>query len=336
MKLHHRKLKRRGSTSSSVSIKSITKSIRPGRGRKELAQTLLTLPVEVLNRIFDFLPQTALHELMLVSKSLIEAAATKMYHTPYFASTYRFAQFTYTVSHHRHYASLVRVLNMSYFTEIPQLQREPEAGWREWKFRNHSMYTTRATLRHPHKPINKRGWVPPKHSHPAPNAFLGPWALSRDVPLGGLIHVLRACEGLRVVDLSRAQLAEDFRVQDPRFPPSAWTGEVFASDIPKSFTYESEELRPVYNVHFIEELNKLGHLHTVVARNNVEFSTLMVAELVDGAGSNLKEVDFTGSGLAREKPWAVKGSREEVKGIVREMEIKTPKSPDPRKRLSVH
>lgn len=61
----------------------------------------------------------------------------------------------------------------------------------------------------------------------------------------------------------------------------------------------------------------------------------MIQELVDGASPSLKNVDFEHSGMARERPWAVKGSREEVRGIIREMERKGPMSPDSRKYLSL-
>jgi hypothetical protein len=128
------------------------------------------------------------------------------------------------------------------------------------------------------------------------------------------------------------QLAEDFLVVDKNYPPSAWTNAIYVSDVPKSWTWKSEELRPIYNICIIDQLRKLQHLETVIANNSVFLSTVMIQELVDYAHESLKYVDFENSGMEREKPWAIKGRREEVVAIVRKMEETIPRSPDPRRR----
>lgn len=73
----------------------------------------------------------------------------------------------------------------------------------------------------------------------------------------------------------------------------------------------------------------------MIANNGVFLSTLMIQELVDGAHPSLKNVDFEHSGMARAKPWAIKGTREEVVKIIRDMEKTTPRSPDPRRYLAL-
>lgn len=138
----------------------------------------------------------------------------------------------------------------------------------------------------------------------------------------------------RTINISSIQLAEDFLVVDHNYPPSAWTNTIYVSDVPKSWTWKSEELRPIYNIYIIDQLRKLKHLETVIANNSIFLSTLMIQELVDHSHESLRYVDFAKSGMEREKPWAIKGSRDEVVKIIREMEETVPRSPDPRRRLN--
>jgi hypothetical protein len=192
--------KRRHSNSSFVSVKStksMSSSIRSRRRVVMPRPTLPTLPSELLGLIFAHLPQKDLLALMLVARGLTEAAANALYHEPKFASTYRYAQFAYTVSHVAHYADRVRILDVSSFAKIPQYEREPEAGWREWKFRNHDLY--RGTRARESDVVNLLQQMRRRRmgsSHPQPNPFLEAWALSRDIPLGGLCHALQACRFL--------------------------------------------------------------------------------------------------------------------------------------------
>ena len=180
---------------SSASVRSVTSSIRSRRRMQGPKPTLLTLPTEVLGVIFKDFTQKELHDVMLVNSALTEAAANLMYHKPLFASTYRFAQFAYIVSHHKHYGDRVRVLDVSGFTHVAQFDRKPEAGWREWKFRTHDLYTGNARLNKPERrPTRRRVF---HRGHPQPNPFLETWALSRDIPLGGLCHAIQSCQFLK-------------------------------------------------------------------------------------------------------------------------------------------
>lgn len=180
---------------SSASVRSVASSIRSRRRMQGPKPTLLNLPTEVLGVIFKDFEQKELRDVMLVHSALTEAAANLMYHTPLFASTYRFAQFAYTVSHHKHYGDRVRVLDVSGFAQVAQFERQPEAGWREWKFRNHDLYQGRSRLHVPERRPTRRRMTHRKH--PQPNPFLEAWALSRDIPLGGLCHAIQSCQYLK-------------------------------------------------------------------------------------------------------------------------------------------
>lgn len=183
---------KRRQSNASVSSKSSIRSRRRVCGPKP---TLITLPTEILGAIFQNLTQKELRTVMLTNAALTEVAANLMYHHPLFASTYRFAQFAYTVSHKKHYGDRVRVLDVCGFTQIPQFERQPEAGWREWKFRSHDLYKAKPTTLNP--PVRKSTRRRIVHrSHPQPNPFLEPWALSRDIPLGGLCHAIQSCQYL--------------------------------------------------------------------------------------------------------------------------------------------
>jgi hypothetical protein len=331
-------LRRRKSNESigGASIRSIASIISQKPKPVGPPASLLQMPLEVILLIVKLLPQRDRHALMLTHPALFEPAADVLYHTPLFASTYRFAQFAHTVSHHEHYGDRVRILDVSGFTAVPQFEREPMAGWREWKFRSHDLYRARR----PHRVTGPIATGPPietpkrrptrrrvlKRGHPPPNPFLEAWSLSRDIPLGGLCHAVMACRNLVALDISRVQLAVDFLVVDKDYPPSAWTDAIFVSDVPKSWTWKSHELRPIYNGFIIEQLRKLAHLERVTARNSVFLSTVMVRELVEGSAS-LRWVDFEGSGMEAGKAWARKGTKEEILAVIREMEKSKPRSP---------
>lgn len=113
-------------------------------------------------------------------------------------------------------------------------------------------------------------------------------------------------------------------MQDAEYPADAWTGRIFVSDVPKSWTWKSDELRAVYNMYVVEQLVGLEHLETIIAANWVGLSTGMVRELVTRGQPSLEKVDFVGSGLEKEKAWAIRGSRREVQEIIREMDEKDP------------
>jgi hypothetical protein len=194
----------------------------------ETSQACLTnIPTEVLNSIFDYLQQPDLAALMAVTPTLSQIIATRLYHTPYFVSTYRFAQFAKTIVSHRDQASLVRVLDLSYFEPLPSLPNEaipPLAGWRELQQIDRDIYYVyhdvdgvnwHAAPPHQYKKPSKgrkamisfhgmrelerkrsKGVFAPQGSHPPPSPVLKNWARCRDIPVGTLCQVLKACTNL--------------------------------------------------------------------------------------------------------------------------------------------
>lgn len=123
----------------------------------------------------------------------------------------------------------------------------------------------------------------------------------------------------RKVDISRLQLGSDFIVRHVEHPPTAWTGMIYVSDIQRSWTWEPQELLPIYNMYIIDQLRKLLQLETFIAYNFISLSTLTAQNLVESC-LQLKWVDFRKSGMTLEQPWKVKGSREQVAAVLRQLE----------------
>ena len=92
---------------------------------------------------------------------------------------------------------------------------------------------------------------------------------------------------------------------DDHYPAVAWTGRIYASDVPKSWAWKSDELRPVSNMWVIEQIVELGHLMEVKVSKWVGLSTGMVRELVNRGEEKLTKVDFVESGLEDEKAWTI-------------------------------
>jgi hypothetical protein len=94
---------------------------------------------------------------------------------------------------------------------------------------------------------------------------------------------------------------------------------VYVSDIQRSWTWEPQELVPIYNTYIVEQLRKPKQLETFIAYNLISLSTLMAQSLVESC-PQLKWVDFRKSGMSLEQPWKIKGSREQVAAILRQLE----------------
>lgn len=196
-------LKPKRQSSSASSIHSITSSVLSRKRKYAAPPTLDTLPSEIHDQIFSYLDQDTLHSLVLASKKLCEEAAYTLYEKPVFASTYRFAQFVTAVTHSRHLAEMVRVLDLSNLGKYA-VDEKPVAGWREWKFRSDPLHTIhRDDLRDdgwPRMGASKKGSLDLKKlksSHPLPSPFLQRYSLIRDIPIGAIIHVAVACKLLK-------------------------------------------------------------------------------------------------------------------------------------------
>ncbi|KAL3418643.1 hypothetical protein PVAG01_10359 [Phlyctema vagabunda] len=281
--------------------------------------SLATMPREILDLIFENLSQRDLLSVLRANTNLIEVAALHMYYEPVFSSTYRYAQFAWTVSHKEAYAQMVRVLDLSHFSRPPdgQPKHPPQAGWREFKYRHHDRY-------YPHGEMmaamaaTSLGPKLPNSSHPTPSPIMKRYRRVRDLPIGGLCHVLAACKNLKKVDLSRLPVAGDFIVQHESHPATTFTGLIFVSDVPKAFTWQANELLPMTYDEIIDGLMNLQHLEILNARSFLWLSAPKVRSLV--FNRSLKEVDFRDSGMEKGSRWAIKGSKADLQKILREMD----------------
>ena len=146
---------------------------------------------EVKDHIFSYLPQETLCCLLLASPALNDAAAMRLYHSPKFRSTYRFAQFVTTVSHSRHYADMVRVLKLSDRKEAED-RANGLASWWEWKYRDIALYAAQAPPKHLLLPKKQ----PYTGTHPGANYLFNKTHIA--VPVGFVVHVLAACRNIRL------------------------------------------------------------------------------------------------------------------------------------------
>jgi hypothetical protein len=164
---------------------------------------------------------------MLANSNLSEVAATYLYMMPHFTTSYRFAQFAYTVSHRKHYADIVKVLDLSNLGKEEEELR-PQAGWREFKYRDSHLHKVNRdrhvtsidpcmdksvdkgiqSLKRPLPSLDSRrgAWLErslgktailPPTSHPPPSPFLSRFHYCRDVPAGAVCHALAACQNIR-------------------------------------------------------------------------------------------------------------------------------------------
>lgn len=155
---------------------------------------LTALPVEITDLIIQHMHQTTLVSFLRVSKAFLETTAVTLYLAPHFASTYRFAQFTWIVAHKPELAEMVEELDLSYITEDNTLKGRllPCAGWRDFKYQESSNTPAPSCLSYRGLRI-----LPKQSSHPLP--ALRNYATARDVPIGGIIHILAACPNIKSV-----------------------------------------------------------------------------------------------------------------------------------------
>jgi hypothetical protein len=190
--------RRRGSSSSLKSFSSVTSSMFSRKRKHTTIHSLPTMPTEILALIFNYLGQLNLLNLMLTNSNILESAAAFLYRHPYFASTYRYAQFAHTVSRNPSYASMVRILDLSYFTKDLDEDGEllPQAGWREFTHRHHEMsYIRNRMVSGAVRTFNNIS------THPAPSPHLKNFHRTRDLPAGAICRVIAACKNIRFESL---------------------------------------------------------------------------------------------------------------------------------------
>lgn len=123
-------------------------------------------------------------------------------------------------------------------------------------------------------------------------------------------------------------MAGDFLVLSKLFPPTASTNLIFVSDVPKSWTWANDDLKPFYADDIVRVIVKLNELEVLKARACTWLTTLRVEKLMveasrgeewqEGEGG-LRKVDFRESGMQKDVRWAVEGTREDVERIVKEV-----------------
>lgn len=325
-------------SSSATSVRSITSSHQSRKRKITPIPTLETIPFEIQDQIFSSLDQETLHALLLTSTGLVEAAAIAMYSRPDFASTYRFAQFVTTVTHSQRYAEMVRVVDLSKFGR-EDLKDLPLAGWREWKYRSEPLYSIQREIQSPGCKIQPGEGrqldeleTKSNPNHPKPNPFLKQWSTCRDVPTGALIHVLKACQRIKSVlaesnqrdkltfsrklDLSYLSIAADYAIKASSHPSTAFTSLIFVSDVPKSWTWRPKDLQQVHGRDIIDYMTNLPQLEKVRIKKGFWLSTELVRRMVDECG-RLQMLNLRESGMKQKMPWAIKGTRGELKAIFR-------------------
>ena len=68
--------------------------------------------------------------------------------------------------------------------------------------------------------------------------------------------VSKSCLNLLIFNISRVQLADDDLLMDDDLSEVAWKGRIYVSDVPKSWTQGSNELRLVYNMWVIDQIDR--------------------------------------------------------------------------------
>ncbi|KAI9702093.1 MAG: hypothetical protein M1836_001437 [Candelina mexicana] len=254
---------------------------------------------------------------------LTEAAAIAMYDRPKFVSTYRFAQFVYTVTHTRTYAEMVRCLDISMFG-MEEDAEKPLAGWREWKYRSEPLYSLHKedkaalTSNSPRRAssMSSESGAPFFATHPRPNPFLKQWSMCRDVPMGSIIHVLAACKRLKTIDLSYLSIAADYRISTPIYPPTTFTSLIFVSDVPKSWTWAQNETKPLSGTDIVDSITRQPLLEKLRIKKGLWLSTELITRIVDEC-PRLQRLSLRESGMRQGACWAIKGSKDEIAAVLR-------------------
>ncbi|KAK9350693.1 hypothetical protein V1523DRAFT_418981 [Lipomyces doorenjongii] len=149
--------------------------------------------------------------------------------------------------------------------------------------------------------------------HPLQSPLLKQYSLSRDVPIGAIIHVIRACPHLQHINLSYLPLAADYFVTSRKHKPTAFTNLLFVSDVPKSYTWrEHETVQVLAGRELVSAILELRELQTLELRNLVWITKDIISRIVEHERfkQTLTYVDVRESGMSRGRPWALAGRLE--------------------------
>ncbi|KAK9463772.1 uncharacterized protein V1516DRAFT_618343 [Lipomyces oligophaga] len=156
--------------------------------------------------------------------------------------------------------------------------------------------------------------------HPLQSPLLKQYSLARDVPLGAVIHVIRACPKIQHIDLSTLPLAADYYVASRKYKPTAFTNLLFVSDVPKSYTWRPEEtIHVLAGRDLVAALLELRDLRTLRMQSLVWVSKEIVQRILshERLGDTLEYVNFAQCGMSRGLPWAKEGAVEDFQTILR-------------------
>jgi len=157
--------------------------------------SLTNIPTELVHTICCYLSRDDLCNLICVCKRMHTEITVLLYAKPQFVSTYRLAQFVTIISHNQRLAELVRELNLSDISKLPT--DFGLAGWREWKYRSEKLYTL----------YPKGSGLGLKLKHPLAHPLLLKYSTGGpDVPLGLLMHIVKACSRLRYLPFSHIEM----------------------------------------------------------------------------------------------------------------------------------
>lgn len=164
--------------SDTLSIKSMTLSTKSSSAtatKKPIGLTFDKLPIEITGLIVSQLQddQRSILNCLYVNKSMYSATLKVLYHYPKFHTSYRLGQFVTSILTTSGLAELVKVLDLSQIDYAIQMTPEEKvrfqdqlifgtienneglegrpilAGWRDWKYRTHPLYSMMMDGRRP-------------------------------------------------------------------------------------------------------------------------------------------------------------------------------------------
>ena len=178
---------------SRVSTSSLSGSRLSGRFSRLILDepaSLTNIPTELVHAIVSYVSRADLVNLICVCQHLRSETTILLYSKPSFVSTYRFAQFVTTISQHRRLADLVREVDLSHISKLPN--DLGLAGWREWKYRSESLYSIYPS---PDENVDRSS-----SKHPLAHPLLLKYSTGgHDIPLGSLMHIVKSCPHLRYI-----------------------------------------------------------------------------------------------------------------------------------------
>jgi len=129
----------------------------------------------------------------------------------------------------------------------------------------------------------------------------------------------------RIVDLNNLHISADYVIlpsappprwkplipslhKPPTYHPTAFTNELFISDVPKSHTWRGAEFRTLKYEEFVDALCCLPDLESLALRRAVWLKRVFAEEIVRRAGGEqgLRRVNFTACGMTPRSSWTKK------------------------------